>query len=325
MKEIGKIALIISLLIWLSGCSNNEQIDVKVDRFDCELYQILTSSDSIKESRFVEKYADFLDLYMGGVLQVNRLPGEDEMTPLRRFFKDSTLMKMYSDEQHCFADIKDLEAELSVAMNAYHGWFPKDTLPKFRLHVSGLTQSVVTTDRLVSIAGDKYLGGNYPLYKNYFYEYQLPRMATENVTVDAIKAFLQARFTKENFENVLDQMIYEGVLLNAIHQMLPAKNVSLILGYSSSQFEWLTNHEKECWMYMVENEQLYSADPLVVTKYLDEAPFTSYFGSKSPSRIGSYLGYQIVQSYLKKSDEPISSLFKHYDAQKVLSESGYRP
>lgn len=325
MKGVTVIIGIIILLLNFS-CKKQNQVNVKIERFDTDLYQLLTNNiDSNFENSFVEKYADFVPIYIGGVLRLQNRGNEKSMSILHSFFQDSTLMRLYADEQAKFRDVSAIERSLSEAISTYKLWFPKDSVPTFRMHVSGLTQSVITSGSVVSISGDKYLGKDYPLYKSYFYEYQLPTMQTENVVCDALKAFLEGRFPEANANILVDRMIYQGVVSVTVEQMLPEQDMKSILGYDAKEFEWLDKNEKNIWIYMVENEQLYTTDQLTITKYMEEAPFTSFFGQSSPARIGRFIGYKIVKSYLKKKNLPISSLLPRFDAKNVLAESGYRP
>ncbi|MFZ4457300.1 MAG: DUF2268 domain-containing putative Zn-dependent protease [Bacteroidales bacterium] len=310
----------------LFSCKSEEKVNVKINRFDTELYQILKSSpDSLVDGAFQQKYAEFLPIYIQGVLRAQPGNGENPMFLLRSFFRDSTLMSIYAVEQEKFVNLEKEEQLLSDAMTHYKSWFPKEAIPEFSMHVSGLSQSVITTDKLVSISGDKYLGSDFQFYKSYFYSYQLPLMASENVVADAVKAFLQGRFPERPSEVLLDKMIYQGVLVSAAIELLPEEKESLVLGFTENEFDWLKKNEKGVWVYLIENEQLYSTDAVTQVKYMDEAPFTSYFGQNSPSRIGRYMGYRIVQSYLQKQNCSASTLLQTFDAQKVLSDSGYRP
>ncbi|MDD2797402.1 MAG: hypothetical protein PHV20_02295 [Bacteroidales bacterium] len=324
--KILNITFFILIVLFFISCKKQDVVVVKIDRFDTELYQLLSfSPDSLSELQFQTKYSNFLPIYIGGVLRLQNMGEENQFNVLRTFFKDSTLMKLYKDEQTKFAEVTWIETTLSEAMTNYKVLFPKDSIPLFRLHLSGLSQSVVTSGWLVSISGDKYMGSDYPLYKSYFYDYQLTEMETNRLPVDALKAFLEARFPIENSEVLLDRMIYSGVQQAAIENLLSELSPSQILGVDESQVKWLNDHEKNIWLYMVENEQLYTTDPLTITKYMESGPFTSYFGQESPSRIGQYLGYKIVKSYLKKKGIAVSSLLQHFDAKVVLSDSGYRP
>lgn len=316
----------LALSVGLCSCGLQKSADIKFERFDAELYEVLLhSEDSALANQFEEKYASFLPLYIEGVMRMKPEPGVSQISLLRRLFSDSTLMSIYRDELSTFQNLEKQESELSEAFDLYRTWFPQDSIPVFRMHLSGLSQSVVTQLPLVSVAGDKYLGEKYQPYSSYFYSYQLPLMNSQNLVPDAIKAYLEARFPVQGSDVLFDRMIYEGVILAATEELLPDETLQDLLGFNSDQMEWLVNNEKNVWIYMVQNEQLYTSDPLVVAKYMDEAPFTSYFGQNSPSRIGKFIGYKIVKEYLKRADGDVAGLLVKADAKIILQKSGYRP
>ncbi len=321
-----KVCFLWLMLVFFVACNTNETVSVKINRFDSELFRVINCpTDSLAVKQFASKYAGFLPLYIKGVLRVQSKDGESPVLLLQKVFRDSSLMAIYRDEQLKFADLSSQENELSEAITRYKSWFPKDSLPRFQIHLSGLSQSAITFGELVSVAGDKYLGKDYPAYKSYFYSYQLPLMRSENLVPDALKAFLQGRFPEVPSDVLLDKMIYQGAISAAVSEMLPDIPEERILGFDSIDYSWLTQNEKNVWIYMAENEQLFATDPLVASKYMDEAPFTSYFGQKSPSRIGRFMGYRIVKSYLKKQSVPISELLERFNAKTILEKSGYRP
>jgi hypothetical protein len=47
---------------------------------------------------------------------------------------------------------------------------------------------------------------------------------------------------------------------------------------------------------------------------------------ESPGNTGSWLGWQIIRTYMKKHPEvTLKDLIQLKDAQKILDDSGYRP
>ncbi len=322
--HIGLCALFAVLFFSCKKESNVEP--VKIDRFDTELYQLLKHpGDSSAERQFLKKYDDFLPVYLNGVLHAPQAGKMQSIAALRTFFQDSTLMKLYADEQAKFQNLTAFERELGVAIGHYKKFFPKDQGLKFSMHLSGLSQSVVTVGNRVSIAGDKYLGKNYPLYRGHYYDYQIPEMEQGGLVRDAMKAFLFGRFPLENQKNLLDQMVYQGKIQFLLMQLLPDVKPELLFGYTQKQWEWLQKSEGEIWHYMADNQHIYSTDPMVEAKYIGEAPFTTCFGDESPPKIGVWIGYRIVQAYMDKTDTPVSELFSQVDGKAVLQESGYRP
>ena len=61
------------------------------------------------------------------------------------------------------------------------------------------------------------------------------------------------------------------------------------------------------WESILRFQHLYSTDPLVIAKYIGEAPRTSYFPEKAPGKAAVWTGYQIVETYMNKHQESTDS------------------
>jgi uncharacterized protein YjaZ len=89
---------------------------------------------------------------------------------------------------------------------------------------------------------------------------------------------------------------------------------------------WVKQNEGLIWAFMIENEALYSSEPDFKKKFILESPFTSYFGQDSPPRLGAYIGYRIVDSYMQKNrDITPESLMLEMNTTGILKESRYKP
>ena len=64
-------------------------------------------------------------------------------------------------------------------------------------------------------------------------------------------------------------------------------------------------------------------------RFIEIAPFTKFgmkFDNQGPGRIGQWLGWQIVKSYMQNNKNmTISALFEEKDSKKILKLSSYRP
>jgi len=49
---------------------------------------------------------------------------------------------------------------------------------------------------------------------------------------------------------------------------------------------------------MIENKLLYSSYNQAMSKFITDGPFTTDFSKESPAKIGSWIGWQIVRSYM---------------------------
>ena len=108
--------------------------------------------------------------------------------------------------------------------------------------------------------------------------------------------------------------------------MFPTVPAQDILGYSKEQYKWATSHESAVWHKLIEKNMVYNNSEDVIRRMMDETPFTRDFGNDSPGRLGVFLGFQIVQSYMKTHPgTTMKDLLKMTDSQKFLKESGYKP
>jgi uncharacterized protein YjaZ len=57
------------------------------------------------------------------------------------------------------------------------------------------------------------------------------------------------------------------------------------------------------------------------------APYSKFYtedDAKSPGRVGQYIGWQIVRSFMKKNEVSLQKLI-HLDEEEIFKKSGYKP
>ena len=61
-------------------------------------------------------------------------------------------------------------------------------------------------------------------------------------------------------------------------------------------------------------------------KFINDGNSTNGFPKEAPAKLGCFIGWQIVQSYMDANKSTtLEQLLKNNDAQKILSESKYKP
>ena len=131
--------------------------------------------------------------------------------------------------------------------------------------------------------------------------------------------------TMEN-KKFIDHIVYEGKILYFFDAMLPDTPDSIKIKYSPSQIEWCYKNESNVWSYIIENKILYSTDHKILTKMCSDGPFTSFFSKQSPARVGNWVGWQIVRSYMENNKKiTLNELFTNQDGQDILMKSKYKP
>jgi hypothetical protein len=298
--------------------------EFEILRFDKDLYQYLVNNEP---DSVLEKYKDLLDVFGEGVLHIGKSDSAGFYVRLRQYFSEPTLMNLYKSEQDSLDDISEINSELSRGLTAFFEQFPQVQPTKIYLHVSGLHQSVIVSDVILSLSADKYLGADYPMYSLYFYDYQRQLMASDRIVPDYLLGLLMANFPfKGNEDVLLDKIIYEGKLRYLLSQLLPDRQAWEYVGYNREQYSWCSNHQSQIWKTILENQHLFAANYLTTTQYLKEAPYTAFLSTESPGKVGIWLGYQIVISYMKQNpNTSLPQLMEITDYQELFKKSKYRP
>ena len=60
-------------------------------------------------------------------------------------------------------------------------------------------------------------------------------------------------------------------------------------------------------------------------KFLAERPNVYEIGDKCPGRIGAWVGWQIVNEYMEKSNVSVQQLMEQTDHNEIFGKSGYKP
>ena len=310
-----KILIFSILTLVCSACSEKGRfyskeaeslpLEVVVERFDRDfMYQ-----DS---ALLAEKYPDFYQLYIRNILE---LPASE----IEKFKADSTVRGLFADVEKEYSSVDDIEKILTKAFRYYKYYFPDKEVPKVTFHVSGFNQCVVTLPTRVSVSADYYLGEDYPIYPSVAYQYEVPYLTREHLPVDAMLGWLSSEYPTEDYR-LLESMINHGKLMYLLEVFLPDYEMSEILSFTKEQFAWCEEHEKRIWHSIVENKELYSTDWRTIMKYTKPAPFTSgYSQEHSPGRLGVYVGWKIVTSFMKAhKDLSLQDLMRTTDAQEIM-------
>ena len=107
---------------------------------------------------------------------------------------------------------------------------------------------------------------------------------------------------------------------------MPEEKPERIIGYSAEQLKWSKTNEKQIWSTIIEQKHLFSTDLMLIRKYVNDGPFTAPISQESPGRLGTWVGLQIVESYMQKNKNvTLKDLMNENNYQKILENSEYKP
>lgn len=325
------------LMLLLNFCSSDKsdtpdvsKINIKINyyRFDNDLFSI--SNDSLENGilNLEKKYDKFFDLFCSKIINIGQENNRNFVPLLQKYISDYNMITVYNDCKKNYNNIGSLTDSISNGFKFYKYYFPNNKLPDLYFYMGGFNQSIVTSDGVLGIGLEKYLGENYIYYKRLgLAKYQCYRLTRRYILPDCFKAIALSEFPMpDSSNNLLNSMIYQGKVQYFVDKMLPELNDTIKFGFTSKQWEWCLNNENLMWSYLIDKKQLFITNEMDIKRYIDEAPFTTYFPHESPGRTGVWIGWRIVNKYMKNNPKiTLEQLMNENNYQKILDGSKYNP
>ncbi|MEX0988337.1 MAG: hypothetical protein WD052_12745 [Bacteroidales bacterium] len=324
------------LLVTFTGCKNDPlhvdisdtDLQVEIQRFDREVFNLNFDEIDQAISGFYDKYGDFYDVYNVHVINIGPASQKYYGSYLSMFVNDPDNYSVYEYTQEIFPDLTDSEVELTAAFKRYHYHFPDSAVPEIVGYVSRFNHKLFTVENYIGLGLDQYLGRNCKFYDMLRTpRYMQYNMHPGKIPSDVVHVWGTAKFPyNDSIDNVLNRLVYNGLLLYFTDALLPDMADSLKIGFSPDQLRFCQKHEKEMWTYLVEHKLLFSTDLLEIRKLTDDAPTTYYFPGESPGRAAVWLGWQIVREYARRNPElSVAEIVSEQDYQKILRIAKYNP
>ena len=337
---VPKVALYLSVgcFIFIYSCKRNiyrinissVKVNVEIKRLETDLFGTDPSELAGKIPYLREKYGPFLQLF-SYIIRTGNINDSVFSDNLARFCTDRQNYEVYESVIKVYPDVKFLETALRDAFRHYKYYFPSRKIPGLFTCITGFNNSIITADSALGISLDMYLGRSSRYYSGLgIYDYLSARMNSWNIVPDCIYSWGSTEWNfpdlKYSADNVIAEMIHEGKLKYFEKCMLPLVNDTLIFGFTAGQMQFCRNNENRMWQYLIENDLLFSTDQLTIHKLTGEAPFTSYFTTESPGKASVWIGFRIVESYMKKNKEvTLQYLMMDNDVQGILEKAKYSP
>jgi hypothetical protein len=285
-------------------------------RFDSAFFAMDSLHFESDLAKLVQQYPQFSEDYFNRILM---LSSKKESKKILAFYK--AYLPIFQATTKIQAS-KKASPEIAAAFKRFQYYFPTYTLPKQLIYFIGPLETygnVVTKDGL-AIGLQLYMGAESSWYYseqiNTIYPTYISRQfAPEYIVVNSIQNILNDYDPLSiNGKQLIEQMIEIGKRQYIISQCLPNASDTLLLGYTGDQLKAIEDSKADIWTFLSSQNRLFSLDPNLTTAILTEAPYNDYFGEDIPGNVGKYIGYRIVQSWMKqqkgKSKTDLNQLLK---------------
>ena len=240
---------------------------------------------------------------------------------------DPIWREVYTEVQKKYADFGPEKKVLETLFKHIKYYFPETKTPRVITVISEMDYNtkVIYADSLVIVSLELYLGKNHKFYQ--FPKYLKQNFEPRQIAPDVVSSFSVRKIPPVTDKNLLSQMIYSGKKMYLKDLFLPDYSDAEKIGYTPEQITWCQENENYMWRYFIEREMLYSNDQKLISRFINPAPFSKFYleiDNDSPGRVGAWLGWQIVRSYAKNNEVPITDLLK-MNAKELFEKSKYKP
>ena len=183
---------------------------------------------------------------------------------------------------------------------------------------------VIYSDSLLFISLDSFLGDTfYPDLPKYI----STNMTKQHLIIDVSTKILEKFVRKPIDRTLLSEMIYHGKIIY-LNKFFNADEKDFIQFRSTKEkLVWANENERNIWSFFIENDFLFSTKNDLKSRFILFAPFSKFnldIDKQSPGSIGKWLGYKIVNSYMKNNNLDVKSLLNE-DYYEIFIKSKYKP
>lgn len=331
----GNIIFITFLVIAVSSsffsCSSDKQceegpdvshisLDVQIERLDKQIRQISSPQDL---KSLISSNPD-----LRNVFSIQQYPNDSVFyQEFYEVLKNAYVDTVFQDIERVYNDLSWMEEEFEKAFRNIKAYYPGFKVPKIKTIASGFfSPDFYFTDSIIYIGLDYFTGptGHYPPPKEP--EYIVKRYRKEYIVPTAVRIITSTfNATDITDKTMLAEMIYWGKSYYFLNKVLLCTPDSLILGYSEKQIRASVANQERIWAHFVDKQLFYETSHFIKTKYIGDRPYTAEISSKIPGRIGQWLGWKIVNKFMKEKDLTLQELMSIRSAPRILNESRFKP
>lgn len=287
-------------------------MNITVERFDKEFYEAKDENLSLVKAKYPY-------LFPSGVTD------EDWLSK-----KQDTLFKeLYDEVQLQYSELGSLPEDLVLLFKHIKYYYPEESDHKKVITVISevdVSAKAIYADTLALVSLDTYLGEPHRFYKG-FPEYSRTTFESSQILPDMAESFVVQKMSRSVDRTFLDAMIQKGKILYAKEMLLPQVAKENLITYTKDQYEWCKQNESQVWRYFVDNQLFFSTEPKLLARFIEPSPFSKFYldiDTESPGRIGTWIGWQIVRSFMENNNVTLQELLA-MNAKDVFDKSKYKP
>ena len=309
------------LLLLMASCQQKSEVDqavtaipvaIKVSRFD----KIFFESNPSELSMLKKDYPDFFPKDVPDSIWIEKMTN-----PMWK--------ELYNEVQKKYGNFEGQKTEIEDLFKHAKYYFPDTPTPEVITVIAEMdyNNKVIYTGDMVLIALELYLGKDHEFYQSEFPAYIRQNFEAHQIIPDIVSAFAVNKVPEPTNKNLLSQMIFAGKELYLKDLMIPDYSDADKIGYTPEQVLWCEENENYMWRYFLEENLLYDSDSKLASRFINKAPFSKFYleiDNESPGRVGAWIGWQIVRSYMQNNHTGVQQMLLMDNAE-IFNRSKYKP
>ena len=298
------------------------QVDVTIESLSDSLVGVTSKAALVK---ILDNHKVLREIFF----KRNQYPNDSAfINELYRRFTNIHLDTLAMEVKKVFGDEKKLKEEFAQAFKNLKYYYPEVKAPRIETVITGFETDMFVSDSLIIIGLDYFLGKG-AKYRPNMYDYMLRQYNPENIVPSTMMLYgIDGRINHMDADNktALADMITYGKSFYFAKQMVPCTPDSVFIWYSPEEIKGAWKNQDLIWARFIEDKLLYSTSHILKQRYLGDRPKTTEVGVECPGRIGQWVGWQIVKSYMKAHpDQTLPDLMNTGNADRIFKESKYKP
>lgn len=242
---------------------------------------------------------------LGQCLGVGPLADSGTTNRIKLFVNDPFVRRVEKRIHEKFTNLSERKAKINSGFQYLKYHFPNGKVPQNIVFLnSHFASNAFCTENEIGISLERYLGTKTDVIQELpdpIYQWVKDGMDAQYLERDALTAWIMTHYVPEVNGNTAEQMIRWGKIIFLTEAAFPDAEKNLILRYSPSDYQWALDNEFAFWQYLVNEKLLFSENERDHANFLNEGPFTIGLPEKGPDRLGQFLGWRMVWSYMKEN------------------------
>ena len=296
------------------------KINIKINRFDQELYQCKNVYEIVD---LLKKYPEVTD-------KVFKLYPDQTYEELGNqifdWLQKPDVKELFAEVTKKFANYNDIENELSIAFTNAKSIVQEMKIPTIFFVVSGMKIEFYSESDIIIIGIDNFLGKE-SKFRPFAEEYRLHIYEREYIVPTCVILYL-SQYVKDNSadQSLIADMLFFGRVYALAEAVMPFISKNLIFSYTKAQLANIEDNEVYIWEHFLQSNLLYKKDSTEKNIYLEATPEIPEIYISCPGEVAKWLGYKIIKSYLKNNkSESLINLLNSSDLQEIFLKSKYKP